>query len=418
MADETTTEAIDAVFREEGGVILAALIRSCGDFDLAQDALQDAAAIALERWPVEGVPRNAGAWLTTTARRRAIDRIRRDQRFARKLQALGSLLEAAEGLPQRPADDDTIADDRLRLIFTCCHPAIAMEGQVALTLRTLGGLTTAEIARAFLVPDATMAQRLVRVKRKIRDAGIPYRVPAPAELPARLTAVLAVVYLIFNEGYTASAGAQLLRVDLCTEAIRLARLVDSLLPGQPELIGLLALMLLHDARREARTASDGTLATLEEQDRSLWHRDQIGEGTALIEQALQMGSAGPYQIQAAIAALHCEAPAAEATDWAQIAALYAVLERMQPGPIVRLNRAAALGMAQGPEAGLTMIDEIEASGELDRYYLLPAARADLLRRAGRGPDAVAAYRAALALCQNDVERRYLVRRMREITHAG
>jgi RNA polymerase sigma-70 factor (ECF subfamily) len=408
-----TRGAIDAVFREEGGAILATLIRSCGDFDLAQDALQDAVAVALERWPVDGVPRNPAAWLTTAARRRAIDRIRRDQRFARKLQALGSLLEAEEGVPERPSDGP-IADDRLRLIFTCCHPAISPEGQVALTLRTLGGLTTAEIARAFLVPEPTMAQRLVRVKRKIREAGIPYRVPSPEELPARLGSVLAVLYLIFNEGYTASAGNHLVRVDLSAEAIRLARLVDALLPGQPELMGLLALMLLHDARRAARVDDAGDLVTLEEQDRSLWRDDQIEEASALLERALRLGQAGQYQLQAAIAALHCEAATPADTDWRQIAALYRVLEVMQPSAVVRLNRAAAVAMAGNIEAGLTMLDDLEAAGGLERYYLLPAARADLLRRSGRTREAGTAYRAALELCENEVERRYLLRRLAEV----
>jgi len=397
---------------------VATLIRVTGDFDLAEEAVQDAFISALETWPRRGVPHNPGAWITTTARNRAIDRLRRRKRLVEKTEALGreaaleSELEAID--PGSSEDAMHIADDRLRLIFTCCHPALAMEARVALTLRTLGGLTTPEIARAFLVPEPTLAQRLVRAKRKIRDAGIPYRVPPADLLPERLDGVLRVLYLVFNEGYAASSGDALIRRELCAEAIRLARIVVSLLPDEPEARGLLALMLLHDARRDARVGPNGEIVLLDDQDRSRWDTARIGEGRASVEDALGMRRPGPYQVQAAIAALHDEAAVPEDTDWAQIVSLYGTLQRMAPSPVVELNLATAVAMTDGPAVGLAMMDGIAASGELDAYPYLHAARADMLRRLGRWSEAEAAYRRALALTTNTPERTFLDERLASV----
>jgi RNA polymerase sigma-70 factor (ECF subfamily) len=411
-AADQVRERVDAVYRSDSRRVLATLIRLLGDFDLAEDALQDAFTAAAERWPRDGVPANPRAWLVSTGRFKAIDAIRRRARFNASLPELAQQLDVST---EESAlwEEEGVEDDRLRLIFTCCHPALSLEAQIALTLRTVGGLTTEEIARAFLTQPATLAQRIVRAKAKIRDARIPYEVPTRADLPERLDAVLRVVYLVFNEGYSASSGDSVTRHDLSAEAIRLGRLLVELLPD-PEAIGLLALMLLHESRRAARTTPEGELILLGDQDRSLWNRAQIAEGSALVERALATRQFGPYTLQAAIAVVHAGAPTTAATDWGRIVALYDALAQMEPSPVVDLNRAVAVAMRDGLEAGLALIDALLARGELDDYHLAHSARADFLRRLGRLEAAAAAYRKALALAQQEPERRFLEGRLREL----
>lgn len=403
---------VEAIYRSDSRRVLATLIRLLGDFDLAEEALHDAFAAAVERWPADGVPANPRAWLVSAGRFKAIDRLRRAATFDASVPALTAQMGDAL-VPPPDTDDDAVVDDRLRLIFTCCHPALPPEAQVALTLREVCGLTTEEIAHAFLTSAPTVAQRIVRAKGKIRDARIPYQVPERADLPERLDTVLHVIYLVFNEGYSASAGDAVTRTDLSGEAIRLGRLLVELLPD-PEPLGLLALMLLHDSRRAARTSPAGEMILLDEQDRSLWDRAQIAEGIALVERALRSGRVGPYALQAAIAAVHVAAATAADTDWAQIVGLYDVLLKMAPSPVVALNRAAAVAMRDGPAAGLALIDALLSQGELDDYLHAHSARADLLRRLGRRDEARAAYQRALTLAAQGPERRFLERRLAEL----
>ena len=415
MSDDSTARAratVEAVYRAESRRVLATLIRLLGDFDLAEEALHDAFRAAIEQWPREGVPDNPRAWLVSAGRFKAIDGIRRRSRF----DALEDMAEQVEAIPAEPEpDEESIEDDRLRLMFTCCHPALPPDAQVALTLREVCGLTTEEIARAFLTGAPTLAQRIVRAKSKIRDARIPYEVPPRAELPERLDNVLRVIYLVFNEGYSASSGTSLTRHDVSGEAIRLGRLLMELLP-EPEVAGLLALMLLQESRRAARSSVEGELILLGDQDRSLWNREQIAEGVALVERALSSRQAGPYALQAAIAAVHAEAPRAADTDWAQIVALYDVLLQATPSPVVELNRAVAVAMRDGPQAGLALIDAILARGDLADYHLAHSARADFCRRLGRNAEARASYRRALDLARLEPERRFLQRRLAELSN--
>jgi len=407
---------LESLYRQEWRRVLATTLRLTGDFDLSEEAVQDAFVAALERWPRDGAPASPFAWLVSTARNRVVDQIRRRARFHDKQAEIEQLAVVEES--DIDLSDAAMVDDQLRLIFTCCHPALAVEAQVALTLRTVCGLTTEEIARCFLTPVATMAQRLVRVKRKIRDARLPFAMPPRDSLAERLAGVMLVVYLVFTEGYAATSGKVWIRRQLCEEAIRLGRLLCELIPRNPELRALLALMLLHDSRRMARSGSDEEIITLEEQDRELWDRQEIAEGVPLLESALRDGASEEYALQAAIAALHARAKRAEDTDWAQIARLYDALLRKRPSPVVELNRAVAVAMAEGPSRGLALIAALEAKGDLDGYHLLPAARADLLRREGCWAEAVESYRHALALVTNDPERRFLERRLAQAEHAA
>ena len=405
-------DVVESIYRTDSRRVLATLIRLLGDFDSAEEALHDAFVVAMERWPSEGVPANPCAWLVSTGRFKAIDRHRRQTNLDAKREEMArAMTDESSGQPF--SNDEEFGDDRLRLIFTCCHPALHADAQVALTLRTVGNLTTEEIARAFLVPAPTLAQRIVRAKNKIRDARIPYEIPSQCDLPARLDVVLAVLYLIFNEGYSASSGTTLTRADLCGEAIRLGRLLVELIP-EPEAEGLLAMMLLHDSRRAARASADGDLLVLDEQDRALWNHDQIREGVQRTERALKSGRFGPYTLQAAIAAVHAEAARAEDTDWRQITGLYDVLLRARPSPVVELNRAVAIAMSEGADRGLALIDELLARGELETYQLAHSARADLLRRLGRREEALEAYAVALALTSQSAQSRYLERRILEV----
>ncbi|MGZ4216850.1 MAG: RNA polymerase sigma factor [Solirubrobacteraceae bacterium] len=418
MTTPAVQHAVDAAFREEWGRIVATLIRRTGDWDLAEECAQEAFAEALRRWPRDGIPRRTGAWLTTVAGSRAIDRLRharmRDARLRQAAASMTGRFEDEDVTVLDEGDESGIEDDRLRLIFTCCHPALPLEGRVALTLRALAGLTTTEIANAFLVPEPTMAKRLVRAKHKIQRAGIPYRVPPAHLLAERSGGVLGVLYLMFNEGYAASTGDDQVRVDLCQEAIRLARVLSSLMPDEPEVGGLLALMLFQHSRREARTDAAGDIVTLEEQDRSRWNRAEIEQANAILGAAVRRDAVGPYQAQALIAACHANAADADATDWARIAGLYEQLLEVTANPFVKLNHAVAVGMAKNPEDGLELVDRLAASGELCDYHLLHATRADFLRRLGRNPEAAEAYRESLKLARTEAERRYLSRRLEEI----